>query len=109
MENALNNLNFNQAAATSEDKKKNNIFLNMKVKTKSGDTRRFSFLLCTTGGGLEQNNARNIMAAALEKSKVQKIDEVNKYLESIFVGSVEEVKCSLAGIQSSAKDWVNDF
>lgn len=107
MENALNNLNFNQA--TSEDKKKNNIFLNMKVKTKSGDTRRFSFLLCTTGGGLEQNNARNIMAAALEKSKVQKLDEVNKYLESIFVGSVEEVKCSLSGIQSSAKDWVNDF
>lgn len=108
--NALNNMNFNQAAATSsEEKKVNNVYLNLKVKTKSGDTRRFSFLLCTTGGGLEHNNARNIVAAALEKSKTEKLDAVNRYLESIFVGSVEEAKCSLSGIQSAAKDWVNDF
>lgn len=106
--NALNGFNTN-TTTTEKEVQKNNIYLNMKVKTKSGDTRRFSFLLCTTGGGLEHNNARCILTEALNKSASEPLDAVNAYLETIFVGNVIEAKCALSGIKSAAKDWVNDF
>lgn len=117
--NALNN--FNQAAATtSEEKKKNNIYLNLKVTTNSGDVRRFSFLLCNSGSGIEQSNANAIIDNALAIAQPLSIDEpdlrkANAYLSSIFAnpalwadGRVEG-SCYLSGIKSASKDWVNDF
>lgn len=116
--NALNN--FNQAAATSEEKKKNNVYLNLKVTTNSGDVRRFSFLLCNSGTGLEQSNANNVIANAVTKSEVS-LEEANAYLTDIFANPEKwnptnpdekrrvEASCYLSGIKAGNKDWVNDF
>jgi hypothetical protein len=125
MTNALNNMNmnFNQAAATSQEEKetkKNNVFLNLKVTTKSGDVRNFSFLLRTSGSGFEQSNANNIIANAVSKSATS-LEEANKYLTEIFADpekwnpttkdGVRRIvgECYLSGIKSASKDWVNDF
>lgn len=118
-DNAL--MNFNQAAATtstsSEEKKKNNVFLNLKVTTNSGDIRRFSFLLCNSGSGIEQSNANNVIANAVNMS----LEEANNYLTDIFANPEKwnpttedgvrriEGSCYLSGIKSANKDWVNDF
>lgn len=114
--NALNQ--FNQAAATtSEEKKKNNVYLNLKVTTNSGDVRRFSFLLCNSGSGIEQSNANNVIANAVNMS----LEEANNYLTDIFANPEKwnpttedgvrriEGSCYLSGIKSANKDWVNDF
>ena len=122
MTNALNNMNFNQAAATtsSEEKKKNNVYLNLKVTTNSGDVRRFSFLLCNSGSGIEQSNANNIITNAVSKSEVS-LEEANAYLTDIFCNPEKwnpttedgerriEGSCYLSGVKSASKDWVNDF
>ena len=118
MTNALNNMNFNQAAATtSEEKKKNNVYLNLKVTTNSGDVRRFSFLLCNSGSGIEQSNANAVINAAKDMS----LEEANAYLTDIFANPEKwnpttedgerriEGSCYLSGIKSASKDWVNDF
>lgn len=116
--NALNN--FNQAAATSEEKKKNNVYLNLKVTTNSGDVRRFSFLLCNSGSGIEQSNANNVITNAVSKSEVS-LEEANKYLSDIFANPEKwnpttedgerriEGSCYLSGVKSASNDWVNDF
>lgn len=119
--NALNNMNFNQAAATSsEEKKKNNVYLNLKITTNSGDVRKFSFLLCNSGSGLEQSNANNVIANAVSKSATS-LEEANSYLTDIFANPEKwnpttedgvrriEGSCYLSGIKASSKDWVNDF
>jgi hypothetical protein len=110
--NALNNMNFNQAAATSsEEKKKNNVYLNLKITTNSGDVRRFSFLLCNSGSGIEQSNANAVINTAKDMS----LEEANAYLTSIFANPEKwknkriEGSCYLSGIKASSKDWVNDF
>lgn len=112
--NALNNLNFNQAAATtSEEKKKNNVYLNLKVTTNSGDVRRFSFLLCNSGSGLEQSNANAVINTAKDMS----LEEANAYLTDIFANPEKwngenkriEGSCYLSGVKSSSKEWTNDF
>lgn len=116
--NALNTMNFNQAAAaTSEEKKKNNVYLNLKVTTNSGDVRRFSFLLCNSGSGIEQSNANAVINAAKDMS----LEEANAYLTDIFANPEKwnpttedgerriEGSCYLSGIKSASKDWVNDF
>lgn len=114
MTNALNNMNFNQAAATttsSEEKKKNNVYLNLKIKTNSGDVRRFSFLLCNSGSGIEQSNANAVIQNAVSKD----LEEANKYLSAIFADPEKwtngriEGSCYLSGIKSAPKDWVNDI
>lgn len=108
--NALNN--FNQAAATSsEEKKKNNVYLNLKVTTNSGDVRRFSFLLCNSGSGIEQSNANAIIQNALTKD----LEAANTYLSEIFANPEKwasgriEGSCYLSGVKSAPKDWVNDI
>lgn len=120
--NALNQ--FNQAAtstSTSEEKKKNNVYLNLKVTTNSGDVRRFSFLLCNSGSGIEQSNANNIITNAVSKSEEVSLEEANAYLSDIFCNPEKwnpttedgerriEGSCYLSGIKSASKDWVNDF
>lgn len=116
MTNALNNMNFNQAAAaTSEEKKKNNVFLNLKVTTNSGDVRRFSFLLRNTGSGVEQSNANAVIQNAVSKSEEASLEEANKYLSAFFAdpekwaNSRIEGTCYLSGVKSAPKDWVNDI
>lgn len=117
--NALNG--FNNATTTSqEEKKKNSVFLNLKVTTKSGDVRNFSFLLRTSGSGFEQSNANNVIANAVDKSATS-LEEANKYLTEIFADPEKwnpttkdgvrriEGSCYLSGIKSASKDWVNDF
>lgn len=120
--NALNNMNFNQAAATtsSEEKKKNNVYLNLKVTTNSGDIRRFSFLLCNSGSGLEQANANVVIQNAVAKSNIS-LEEANAYLTDIFANPEKwnptkpeekrrvEASCYLSGIKSGSKDWADDF
>lgn len=121
MENALNQ--FNQAAATStssEEKKKNNVYLNLKVTTNSGDVRRFSFLLCNSGSGIEQSNANAVIQNALIKSEAS-LEDANKYLSAFFADPEKwnpttedgvrriEGSCYLSGIKSANKDWVNDI
>lgn len=115
MENALNNMNFNQAATTSsEEKKKNNVYLNLKVTTNSGDIRRFSFLLCNSGSGLEQANANTVIQNAVAKSETS-LEEANAYLAKWFADPEKwaskriEASCYLSGIKSSNKDWVDDI
>lgn len=119
--NALNG--FNNATTTSQEEKetkKNNVFLNLKVTTKSGDVRNFSFLLRTSGSGFEQSNANNVIANAVDISATS-LEEANKYLTGIFADpekwnptTKDEVRriegsCYLSGIKSASKDWVNDF
>ena len=121
--NALNNMNFNQAAAattSSEEKKKNNVFLNLKVTTNSGDVRRFSFLLRNTGSGVEQSNANAVIQNALTMSEAS-LEEANKYLNAFFADPEKwnpttedgvrriEGSCYLSGVKSAPKDWVNDI
>lgn len=118
--NALNN--FNQAAATSseEKKKKNNVYLNLKVTTNSGDVRRFSFLLCNSGSGLEQSNANIIIDNALAQTEIPGVGETdlrkaNAYLSNIFANPEKwvdgrvEGSCYLSGVKSTSKDWADDF
>ena len=112
-DNALNQ--FNQAATStstsSEEKKKNNVCLNLKIKTNSGDVRRFSFLLCNSGSGIEQSNANAVIQNAVSKD----LEEANKYLSAIFADPEKwtngriEGSCYLSGIKSAPKDWVNDI
>lgn len=116
--NALNNFNTN--VNQEEKKKKHNVYLNLKVTTKSGDIRRFSFLLCNSGSGIEQSNANAIIDNALECTAIPGIGEpdlnkANAYLSSIFAnpalwidGRIEG-SCYLSGIKSASKDWVNDI
>lgn len=112
--NGFNNTNVNQ-----EEKsiKKNNVYLNLKVTTNSGDIRRFSFLLCNSGSGLEQSNANAVINTAKDMS----LEEANAYLTDIFANPEKwnpttedgvrrvEGSCYLSGIKSANKDWVNDF
>lgn len=107
-------INFNQAAATtSEEKKKNNVYLNLKITTNSGDVRRFSFLLCNSGSGLEQSNANAVINTAKDMS----LEEANAYLTDIFANPEKwngknkriEASCYLSGVKSSSKEWTNDF
>lgn len=123
MTNALNNMNFNQAAATSEEKeiRKNNVFLNLKVTTNSGDVRRFSFLLRNAGSGVEQSNANAVIQNAVTKSEEASLEEANKYLNAFFADPEKwnptdkdeirriEGSCYLSGVKSAPKDWVNDI
>ena len=124
MTNALNNMNFNQAAAaTSEEKeiRKNNVFLNLKVTTNSGDVRRFSFLLRNAGSGVEQANANAVIQNAVTKSEEASLEEANKYLNAFFADPEKwnptdkkeirriEGSCYLSGVKSAPKDWVNDI
>ena len=112
--NALNNFNPN-ANVNQEEKtaKKNNVYLNLKITTNSGDVRRFSFLLCNSGSGLEQSNANAVINTAKDMS----LEEANAYLTDIFANPEKwngenkriEGSCYLSGIKSSNKDWVNDF
>lgn len=115
-DNAL--MNFNQAAtstSTSEEKKKNNVFLNLKVTTNSGDVRRFSFLLRNTGSGVEQSNANAVIQNAVSKSEEVSLEEANKYLSAFFAAPEKwvngriEGSCYLSGVKSAPKDWVNDI
>ena len=118
--NALNNFNQAAAATTSEEKKKNNVYLNLKVTTKSGDVRRFSFLLCNSGSGIEQSNANAVIDNALACAGLPYTDEpdlnkANAYLNTWFAnpalwteGRIEG-SCYLSGIKSANKDWVNDI
>ena len=112
MTNALNNLNTN---VNQEEKaiKKNNVYLNLKITTNSGDVRRFSFLLCNSGSGLEQSNANAVINTAKDMS----LEEANAYLTDIFANPEKwngenkriEASCYLSGVKSANKDWVNDF
>lgn len=121
--NALNGFNNNATTTTSSEEKeikKNNVFLNLKVTTKSGDVRNFSFLLRTAGSGFEQSNANAVIANAVSKSAIS-LDEANAYLKDLFAnpekwnpttkGEVRKIEgsCYLSGIKSASKDWVNDF
>lgn len=115
--NALNGFNNATTTTSQEEKKKNNVYLNLKITTNSGDVRRFSFLLCNSGSGLEQSNANAIINTAKDMS----LEEANAYLTGIFAdpekwnpASKDEVRriegsCYLSGIKSASKDWVNDF
>mgnify|MGYP007057670533 CR=1 FL=1 len=113
MTNPLNNFNPN---VNQEEKpiKKNNVYLNLKVTTNSGDVRRFSFLLCNSGTGLEQSNANAVIQNAVAKSETS-LEEANTYLSEIFanperwVNGRIEGSCYLSGIKSASKDWVNDI
>lgn len=119
--NALNDFN-NATTTSSEEKetKKNNVFLNLKITTNSGDVRRFSFLLRTTGSGLEQSNANTIIQNAVAKSE-ESLEEANAYLNKWFADPEKwnptkpeekrriEASCYLSGIKSASKDWVDDI
>lgn len=108
--NALNNFNPN-TNVNQEEKKKNNVYLNLKIKTNSGDVRRFSFLLCNSGSGIEQSNANAVITNALTKS----LEEANTYLSEVFANPEKwasgriEGSCYLSGVKSAPKDWVNDI
>lgn len=114
--NALNGFNNATTTTSQEEKetKKNNVFLNLKVTTKSGDVRNFSFLLRTSGSGFEQSNANNVIANAVDMSTTS-LEKANKYLTDIFANPEKwktqriEGSCYLSGIKSASKDWVNDF
>lgn len=111
MENQNALINFNNTNVNQEEKKKNNVYLNLKIKTNSGDVRRFSFLLCNSGSGIEQSNANAITSNALTKS----LEEANTYLSEIFASPEKwasgriEGSCYLSGVKSAPKDWVNDI
>lgn len=117
MENALNNFNPNANANVNQEQKdikKNNVFLNLKIVTNSGDIRRFSFLLRNSGSGVEQSNANNIIQNAVAKSETS-LEEANTYLNKWFADPEKwknnriEASCYLSGIKSSSKDWVDDI
>lgn len=124
--NALNNFNPNtNVNQEQKDVKKHNVYLNLKVTTNSGDVRRFSFLLCNSGSGIEQSNANIIIQNAEAKSQVS-LEEANEYLGTIFADPEKwnpteldeagqrkkpkiEASCYLSGVKSASKDWANDF
>ena len=112
MTNALNGFNTNTSTEEKEIRK-NNVYLNLKITTNSGDVRRFSFLLCNSGSGLEQSNAN----AVINTAKDMPLEEANAYLTDIFANPEKwngenkriEGSCYLSGIKSSSKEWTNDF
>lgn len=120
MTNALNNFNNTNVNQEEKEIRKNNVYLNLKITTNSGDVRRFSFLLCNSGSGLEQSNANAIIQNAVSKSEVS-LEEANAYLTDIFANPEKwnptkpgdkrrvEASCYLSGIKSGSKDWVNDL
>lgn len=117
MTNAVNSFNPNTNVNQEEKAiKKNNVYLNLKVTTNSGDVRRFSFLLCNSGTGLEQSNANAVIQNAVSKSETS-LEEANAYLTDIFANPEKwngenkriEGSCYLSGIKSASKDWVNDI
>lgn len=110
--NALNGFNTNTSTEEKEIRK-NNVYLNLKITTNSGDVRRFSFLLCNSGSGLEQSNANAVINTAKDMS----LEEANAYLTDIFANPEKwngenkriEGSCYLSGVKSSSKEWTNDF
>ena len=119
--NALNNFNNTNVNQEEKEIKKNNVFLNLKITTKSGDVRRFSFLLRNAGSGVEQANANAVIQNAVTKSEEASLEEANKYLSAFFADPEKwnpttedgvrriEGSCYLSGVKSAPKDWVNDI
>ena len=121
MTNALNNFDPNTNVNQEEkDVKKNNVFLNLKVTTNSGDVRRFSFLLRNSGSGFEQANANAVIQNAIDKSETS-LEEANAYLTKWFADPEKwnptdpdkkrkiEATCYLSGVKSASKDWLDDI
>lgn len=106
MENQYNNA---VNSETTKENNKNNVFLNIKTKTKKGAIRHFSFVLMVAGTGLAQSNGKIVTANAINKAKTEGLDEAKAYLKQVFIDGVIESELSLSGVDKVATDWADDF
>ena len=106
MANAYENANVN---SETKENNKNNVYLNLKTKTKKGEIRHFSMILMVAGSGLAQSNGKILIEKALHKAETEGLEETNKWLKTILVDSVIESELSISGVRKVSSDWADDY
>lgn len=107
MENMYNNANVN--SETTKENNKNNVYLNLKTKTKKGEIRHFSMILMVAGSGLAQSNGKILIEKALQKAETKGLEEANKYLKEVLIDAVVESDLSISGVRKASSDWADDY